>query len=761
MDAVADGMSDIAAGDSASPEADGDDSGGLAGPDAAQEADDLDGELLYNSFCVICHGPKGHGGVGPALWVWDDFDTLAARIDATMPPGQADKCTGECAQAVAAYVLATFEAPGAGAQCEAVGHPPRRVRLLSRREYRNTVRDLLWPTTGCEGDMDCSLAAESCVDGECERDPCEHVTFVFDPAGASYGEVVVAGEFNGWGPTADAGGWPMTWSEAAAVWVAKHDVEPGTWPYKFVADGTQWLVDPGNPDTAPDGFGGVNSTLTMACGVGSEAADPVPADLTDDLPPEGRPEGFGYDTNAAAGLVTALHVDGHLVAAARLAELAMLTPARLVPCDPAGDPEACAAEVVTSLGRRAFRRPLSDQERARYAALVTDAETFEDGVEIAVQALLISPWFLYRTEMGEEQADGTWRLTPWETATALSYTFWGSMPDDALLDAADDGTLAQVEGIEEQARRLLADPRARETVRVFALQWLGAEPVLTVNKSAGLHPEWDGALRTSLAEETRRFVEHVVFEGSGGFPELMTADFTIADASVAAHYELTGPTGDAFGEVALSKGRRAGVLGHGSVLATQAHSDQSSPIRRGLWVRRSLLCQELPPPPPNAGGVPDVDPGATTLERYKQHTDDPFCASCHQYIDSIGFGFEHFGPTGAWRTEDNGYPVEAPGNLNDIEGLGTKTDGPFASLPELGARLATSDRAQRCFATQWYRFGLGRLDEGDDDCVHVAALGDAFVAADLDIIELMVALARSEAFVTRGPVSDEPATEAP
>ena len=190
------------------------------------------------------------------------------------------------------------------------------------------------------------------------------------------------------------------------------------------------------------------------------------------------------------------------------------------------------------------------------------------------------------------------------------------------------------------------------------------------------------------------------------------------------------------------------MQGLGAVLATYAHSDQTSPIRRGLFVRNALLCQPLPPPPPNAGGVPDVDPNATTRERFRQHTDDEFCASCHKHIDPVGFGFERYDPIGRWRDTENGLAVDAAGDMTDVEGLGAGTSAPFDQLDTLGGTLAGSDAAPACFAIQLRRFAHGRVEGPADRCA-VNALTDTFVANGGDLKALWIDLLTAPAFRTR------------
>lgn len=616
---------------------------------------------------------------------------------------------------------------GEAAVCEDVDLGPRQLRLLTRREYDSTIRDLfaLPPGAGCEDDA-CAGPPLAC-----KR------SFELPTGGEIWGSVHVAGSFNAWAPTVAAGGWALSYDEGADVWSGEFNLDPGIYPYKFVVDEMTWLPDPGNPDGTPDGFGGVNSLLSHTC----PAGQPEPFSPSSLLPVESRPEGFAFDNNAAAGLVTAVHADAYLRAAERVAEVALQHPDGWLPCAAEDALDACAGAFVEQFGRRVFRRPLTAEERTRYAALVTAQGERNAGLRVALQALLISPHFLYRREIGD--ADG--RLGGDEIAAALSYTLWGSLPDAALFAAAEAGTLATAAGLEAEVRRMLADPRAEEAIGAFAVQWLGVEPILTADKSAALFPGVDAALRRSMLAETRRFVTHVLLtDGRPG--ELFAADYSFLDPALAGLYGVAAGEGDGLTQSPLPA-TRAGVLGHASVLATYAHSDQSSPIRRGLFVRRNLLCQELGAPPPNAGGVPEVDPDATTRERFRQHSADDFCRSCHQYIDELGFGFERFDALGRYREMENGLPVEAGGDMNDVEGLGAGTHAPYADLRALGALLAGAESPRACLARQFFRYSRGHREGVDDRCA-VDALSGALTETD-DVREMIVAALTSPGFLRR------------
>ncbi len=715
-----------------------------------------DAAARWATLCASCHGGAGEGGTAPAVDRWTRSRAeLVGIIDARMPVGAPEACVGSCAEDLADHVLGALQRgdtpePPVDA-CATPRLAPRQLRLLTRREWLRSVRDALGspPARSCAALSDCALEREHCAAGTCAADPCSLRTFVYDPRGRSHRQLVVAGSFNGWDPNA-GGDWRMQFVPGPDVWVAKATLADGEHAYKFVADGSEWITDPTNPRTAPDGVGGSNSILAVSC-----AGAPAPGgavsidDATAAFPPETRPSGYFFDNEAGSGIVTSVHVTEHLAAGERLAAQLAPTMASRLGCDPARDRAGCTERFVSTVGRRLFRRSLTAAERERHASQIASEARFEDGVALALRAMLVSPSFLYRSELGAPQADGSFRLTGVETASLLAYTLWGTAPDEALIDLAEAGGLDTEDGVEAAARRLLEDPRARDQLGHFAVQWLGAEKILTVDKHAGQFPDFDGALRRALLEETRRLVTHVVFDGPGTVEALLTADYTFADRRTAALYELPAPAAD-FDRVPYAHGRRAGVLGHAAVLGTYAYSDQSAPVQRGLFVRARLLCQELPQPPANAGGIPEVDPNATTRERFAQHSSDPACRACHRYIDGVGFGFERFDAIGRWRERENGVAVDSSGNMNDVERLGSNTDAPYATLPELARILADSRRARTCFATQYYRYARGGRD-GEPDACALQRATERYAAEGWDIKTLMIAVARSSAFLGRAP----------
>jgi hypothetical protein len=608
----------------------------------------------------------------------------------------------------------------------------RQLRLLTRREYRNTVRDLFQvaPSTGCPPHK-----------------------FTFDPAGKKPTKVHVAGSFNNWAKTIADGGWPL--QQDQQVWVLERALEAGDHTYKFVLDESEWVADPANPRQTDDGQGGKNSLLTIVCGDSGDGggASSLPVDPAATFPVESRPRKdnlsdlFPFDDASERQVVSPTHVEEYWRAGKAIADSLGGRVASLVPC-PSADPATCANQFVRIFGARAFRRPLRDAEITRYQRLVASSTTYATGLATAVRAFLSSPHFLYRPEGNQIEAAGTARLTAHETASALSYLLWGSMTDQTLFDAAASGQLDTPAGIEQQARRLLADRRSRDAVGQFAVQWLGAEEVLVADKDPARFPGLDLHLRASMVEETHRFVTHVVFDSSHHYDELLLSDSTFVDGPLAALYGIAGVTGAAFQKRPYADPHRVGLLGHAALLASYARSDQTSPIKRGLFVRRRLLCQDLPPPPADVPPVPAVDPKATTRERFRQHTSVAGCASCHRYIDGIGFGFERFDAIGRLRADDNGHPIDSSGDMNDVEGLQTNTAAPYTDIRGLAAILTASSAAKNCLATQYYRFAHGRFETDQSLC----ALGQVqtrFRDSGYDIRELLVALTQTSDFTSR------------
>jgi hypothetical protein len=467
----------------------------------------------------------------------------------------------------------------------------------------------------------------------------------------------------------------------------------------------------------------------------------------------------GFDNNADARAVGPLLSDKLLTASEEAATAAIPNLSRHVSCA-AGD--ACAREFIQKFGERAFRRPLLDAERTRYQTLYTSVASvdgYTEGIKTVIAAMLQSPHFLYRAELGQHLGDGRYVLTDHEVATELSYLFWGSMPDDALFAKARAGALRTPEQIEQEARRMLASPRSRPMLDHFVSQWLELELLGQAQKDTSAFSDFTPAIRTAMKAETLEFFDHVVRGGSGQLPELFSSDYTFLNDTLAAFYRVPAgtvgsstltPTG--LRQWNLEGTGRRGILTHGSILASQATPQTSSPVRRGKLVRERLLCQPLPPPPPGLEvQLPPVDPQAPNRVRFQEHSSNAVCSSCHKLMDPIGFGFEQFDSVGRFQpTMTNGQPVDASGEVLSSPA----TDGAFNGVDELQRKLAGSPDVQSCFSLQWLRFAYGISGE-DASCV-AQQVTTRFQQDGLSIPRLLVSLTQLPRFTSRtgeaGPV---------
>ena len=474
---------------------------------------------------------------------------------------------------------------------------------------------------------------------------------------------------------------------------------------------------------------------------------------------------LGYTGDAASGFapdervgpflsnigapITELQVEQYMDAAETIAAWSTQDAGGILPCDPAviGE-DACATEFIADLAPRAYRRPLDASELARLQTVYAVGKAqggFDNGIGLVVRGLLQSPWFLYHMELGADGLnDGAVvRLTGHELASRLSYFLWGSMPDDTLFAAAAAGELEDHAALGDHVDRMLEDPRAREAIASFHLQWFGVDEIDGLEKNPEYFPDFTPELALAMREETAAFTSHVVLDGDGMVDTLFGADFTFTeDPDLLALYGIVLPPGHVAGDpVPLPAGERMGLLTHASVLAEHAHVDQTSPVHRGRMVRENLLCQPLPAPPPDVDNVPpSPDPDSTARERFEQHRADPSCAACHSLIDPIGFTFEHYDGVGQWRDLEAGAAVDASGEL-----IATDVDRPLDGAIELGQALVQSDDVKRCVTRQWFRFAMGRSEDDADQCTN-DALEDVFVASGGDMRELIRELVLSDTF---------------
>jgi hypothetical protein len=412
------------------------------------------------------------------------------------------------------------------------------------------------------------------------------------------------------------------------------------------------------------------------------------------------------------------------------------------------DDRACAEAVLARFAGRAWRRPIEDAEFAELlalfdAALAADASA-EEALSYPLQAVLLSPHFLFRVELDEgEDPEEPHLLGPYELASRLSYFLWSSMPDEPLLAAAADGSLHDPEVLAAQARRMLADPRSRALVDGFAAQWLYIRDIDNAFPDTWRFPEFDEELRGSMREEMTRFFESFV-RSPRDMRDLLLSETTFVDARLAAHYGLPAP-GDGFHEVSAAELERGGLLTQAGLMMVLSTPLRTSIVRRGKWVLTQLLCAEPPPPPPGVEGLVEDEneglaEGLTLRERLEVHRADPSCAACHAEMDDIGFGLEGFDGIGSFRTEDNGVPIDASGRLAD--------GSTFVGARALAELIAADARFGRCVTQKLYTYALGRGPE-ENDRPYLQDLSERFMSDGYLFESLVVDIVTSDPFRMR------------
>jgi hypothetical protein len=387
-------------------------------------------------------------------------------------------------------------------------------------------------------------------------------------------------------------------------------------------------------------------------------------------------------------------------------------------CRPATalDEEPCAREIVSTLLRRAFRRPVAPGDLEIFMGFYENGReigTFDDGIELALRRILASPRFLIRAEQEPQSlvAGESYRISGLELASRLSFFLWSSIPDDELLTVAAESRLERPDVLEQQVRRMLADPRSESLVTNFGQQWLYLRNLATTAPDQVAFPDWDDELREGFARETELKLEHIIREDRSVL-EILDADYTFLNERLARHYGVPNIYGSHFRRVTLGPGLeyRRGILGQGSFLSTTwVQNNRTSPVKRGVWVLENILGTPPPEPPPNVPVLEDTEaegPGRklTLREQMTLHRSSEACASCHKLMDPIGFALENLGADGQWRTLDGGAggtPIDVAVELWD----GTQVSGPV-ELRE--AVMRYSPQFMRMATEKLMTYALGR-----------------------------------------------------
>jgi hypothetical protein len=385
---------------------------------------------------------------------------------------------------------------------------------------------------------------------------------------------------------------------------------------------------------------------------------------------------------------------------------------RIFSCTPvdASDEARCAEEILSTLARRAYRRPVGPADLDRLMPFFESGREhggFDAGIQLALRRILASPSFAFRIEAEPEQsasASAAYNVSDVELATRLSFFLWSTIPDDELLELAEAGQLSDLKTLRAQVRRMISDPKAQAFVDNFAGQWLHLRNLENINPNSDEFPDFDNNLRQSFKQETKLFFASVMNENRS-LLDLMTADYTFVDERLARHYGIPQVYGSQFRRVELGPdmAARRGLLGKGGILMATSHADRTAPTLRGKWILENLLASPPPAPPANVPGL-ETEPGAapkTMRDRLASHRANPSCAGCHNILDPLGFAMENFDAVGAWRVLDAGRPVDASGGYTD----GSKVDG-AAELRE--ALLSDPTVFVGAFTEKLLTYALGR-----------------------------------------------------
>jgi len=417
-----------------------------------------------------------------------------------------------------------------------------------------------------------------------------------------------------------------------------------------------------------------------------------------------------------------------------------------------GHQPGCSRTIIASLARRAYRRPVTAPEVDRLVALVSTVQKrgdpFEEGICVALQAMLVSPQFLFRVEASpsasRDKLESTYPISQHDLASRLSYFLWSSMPDDELLAHADRGRLRQPAVLEAQVRRMLADPKSRALAENFGGQWLELRKLESVQPNRKRFPEFDEYLRMSMRRETELFFDSIVREDRS-ILDFIDGDYTFLNERMAMLYQINGIKGPDFRKVTLAEDtHRGGVVTQASVLTVSSYPTRTSPVLRGKWLLDNFLDDPPPPPLPD---VPNLDESkigtATSLrQELEQHRNNPTCASCHARIDPLGFGLENFDAIGAWRTEEGKFPIDSSGTLPD----GRSFRGP----QELRAIVKANRQAfAEGVTAKLLTYALGRGLESYDKPA-VRKIAGQVAANDYRFSGLVLEIVRSVPFQMRG-----------
>lgn len=483
-------------------------------------------------------------------------------------------------------------------------------------------------------------------------------------------------------------------------------------------------------------------------------------DLGQSLPVDGRPErpsvtSFAFTLYPIMPTVGAIEIVGPFDGNVPEDTASRKT---IFSCSPAtvADEQPCADQILRRLARRAYRRAVTDEDiRPLLASFAEGREaggSFDEGIRWALESILVSPKFLFRVEREPEghKAGTPYPVSDFDLASRLSFFLWSSLPDDELIELAEAGRLSDPTVLEQQATRMLADPRSHAFIENFGGQWLYLRNLRTAAPDPTLFPDFDDNLRNAFRHETELFFADQL-QSDNSVLDMLRADYTFVNQRLATHYDIPNVYGNHFRRITYADDRRAGLLGQGSLLTVTSYPHRTSPVVRGKWLLENLLGAPPPPPPPDVPGFPERgedNETATVRERLEQHRANPVCAACHAPMDPLGFALENFNAVGQWRTMDdqaNNAPIESSGVLPN----GTE----FASIAEFRDALLSEPWAGQYVAnlvSKMLTYALGRGVEYYDKPAVRAIMSDA-EASDYRWSSIVAGVIKSAPFRMKMP----------
>ena len=405
----------------------------------------------------------------------------------------------------------------------------------------------------------------------------------------------------------------------------------------------------------------------------------------------------------------------------------------------------CETAFVQGFGALALRSPLDANSTADYLALMQSASTFANGVASVTTAMLMSPEFLFRQEIGLPAADGLYDLTPYEVASEISYLIVGSMPDAALFAAAHDSSILEPSVRLAHVARLMQDTRAHAVIDAFFLQWLGVADLPNETRLQG-NTTLDPCIATRMVNETTQTIDNVVFAQNGSFADLHATNYSFMDNTLATFYGMSGASGT-FGKVGLAGQRDPGILNQGGVLSAASEVSIPSPVLRGRMLREHILCQTLPPPPAGVPTVNSVPVNSTTRAVYLAHVTNATCSSCHALMDPMAFALGSYDTLGRRFASnlENGQAIDTSGTINGLPNSQVVT---LTGAADLSAFIAASPQAQACLARNWAMYGLGNVSWLQDGCTF-ASLSGLAAGKGYNLQGTLAALTQVTSFVRR------------